>query len=105
VSGRCRKATPVTAHPGLTQAQHRVLPFVSNTDLSTLRDEALGLTHTGNPQALIIGSAFHEAVLDPHRYHAPQGLPRPSYACSIIWPPPCAANATAATCSTGAPLS
>ncbi|AII53846.1 PD-(D/E)XK nuclease-like domain-containing protein [Hymenobacter sp. APR13] len=65
----------VTAHPGLTQAQHRALPFVSNTDLSNLKNEALGITRTGNPQALIFGSAFHEAVLEPHRYHAPQGLP------------------------------
>ncbi|WBO84498.1 PD-(D/E)XK nuclease-like domain-containing protein [Hymenobacter yonginensis] len=65
----------VTAHPGLTQAQHRALPFVSNTDLSNLKNEALGLTRTGNPQALTFGVAFHEAVLEPHRYHAPQCLP------------------------------
>ncbi|GAB2784616.1 hypothetical protein HNQ93_002465 [Hymenobacter luteus] len=65
----------VTAHPGITQAAHRALPFVSNTDLSNLKNEALGLTRTGNPQALSFGVAFHEAVLEPHRYHAPQDLP------------------------------
>ncbi|TYZ12624.1 hypothetical protein FY528_04825 [Hymenobacter lutimineralis] len=65
----------VTTHPGLTQPDHRALPFVSNTDLSNLKNELLGLTRTGNPQALIFGSAFHEAVLEPDRYHAPQELP------------------------------
>jgi PDDEXK-like domain of unknown function (DUF3799) len=65
----------VTTHPGLTQAEHRALPYVSNTDLSNLKNEALGITRTGNPQALSFGVAFHEAVLEPHRYHAPQDLP------------------------------
>ncbi|MBD2716741.1 PD-(D/E)XK nuclease-like domain-containing protein [Microvirga sp. STR05] len=65
----------LTAHPGITQAEHRALPHISNTDLSNLKNEALGITRTGNPQALIFGVAFHEAVLEPHLYHAPQDLP------------------------------
>ncbi|UOQ51743.1 PD-(D/E)XK nuclease-like domain-containing protein [Hymenobacter cellulosivorans] len=65
----------VTARSGLTQPEHRALPFVSNTDLSNLKNELLGLTRTSNTQALIFGSAFHEAVLEPDRYHAPQELP------------------------------
>ncbi|UYZ60196.1 PD-(D/E)XK nuclease-like domain-containing protein [Hymenobacter latericus] len=63
--------TNVQAHPNLTQLQHRSLPFVSNTDLSRLKDELLGQVRTPNPQALTFGVAFHEAVLEPERYAAP----------------------------------
>ena len=39
----------VQHHPALTQAQHRALPHVSNTDLSTLKNRLLGLTRQLNP--------------------------------------------------------
>jgi len=65
----------VHALPELTRAQHRALPHVSNTDLSRLKEELLGRLRAPNIQALTFGTAFHEAVLEPARYHAPQGLP------------------------------
>ena len=55
-------------HPALTQAQHRALPHVSNTDLSNLKNELLGLTRQLNPVALAYGSRFHTAVLEPATY-------------------------------------
>ena len=58
----------VQHHPALTQAQHRALPQVSNTDLSTLKNELLGLTRQPNPVALAYGSHFHTAVLEPPHY-------------------------------------
>ena len=58
----------LTHHPELTQAQHRALPHVSNTDLSTLKNELLGLTRQPNPVALAYGSHFHTAVLEPPHY-------------------------------------
>ncbi|OON65512.1 PD-(D/E)XK nuclease-like domain-containing protein [Hymenobacter sp. CRA2] len=64
--------TNLQAHPGLTQARHRALPHVSNTDLSTLKAELLGQLRTPNPQALTFGASFHEAVLEPHQYTDPQ---------------------------------
>ncbi|WP_310391352.1 PD-(D/E)XK nuclease-like domain-containing protein [Hymenobacter sp.] len=58
----------LTHHPDLTQAQHRALPYVSNTDLSTLKNELLGLTRQPNPVALAYGTHFHTAVLEPPHY-------------------------------------
>jgi len=55
-------------HSDLTQAQHRALPFVSNTDLSTLKNELLGQPRQLNPVALAYGSHFHTAVLEPPHY-------------------------------------
>ncbi len=60
--------TNVQHHPALTQAQHRALPHVSNTDLSTLKNRLLGLTRQPNPVALAYGSHFHTAVLEPPHY-------------------------------------
>jgi len=57
-----------THHPALTQAQHRALPQVSNTDLSTLKQELLGQFRQPNPVALAYGSHFHAAVLEPATY-------------------------------------
>ena len=58
----------LTHHPDITQAQHRALPHVSNTDLSTLKNQLLGLTRQLNPVALAYGSHFHTAVLEPPHY-------------------------------------
>ncbi|TGE15978.1 PD-(D/E)XK nuclease-like domain-containing protein [Hymenobacter elongatus] len=55
-------------HPDLTQVQHRALPQVSNTDLSNLKNELLGLTRQPNPVALAYGSYFHTATLEPAAY-------------------------------------
>ncbi|MDQ2794002.1 MAG: PD-(D/E)XK nuclease-like domain-containing protein, partial [Bacteroidota bacterium] len=55
-------------HPDLTQAQHRALPHVSNTDLSNLKAVLLGKPNTPNPVALAYGSHFHTAVLEPPHY-------------------------------------
>lgn len=61
--------TNLIHHPGLTQAQHRALPFVSNTDLGQLADELLGHTrHVGSPTALAFGSHFHSAILEPRLF-------------------------------------
>ena len=58
----------LTHHPDLTQAQHRALPQVSNTDLSSLKQELLGQPRQPNPVALAYGSHFHTAVLEPATY-------------------------------------
>jgi hypothetical protein len=58
----------LTHHPDLTQAQHRALPYVSNTDLSDLKTSILGQVRRPNPVALAFGSHFHTAVLEPHHY-------------------------------------
>ncbi|MDJ0364864.1 PD-(D/E)XK nuclease-like domain-containing protein [Hymenobacter sp. H14-R3] len=58
----------LTHHPGLTQAQHRALPHVSNTDLSNLKASILGQLRRPNPVALAFGSHFHTAVLEPGQY-------------------------------------
>jgi hypothetical protein len=58
----------LTHHPALTQAQHRTLPQVSNTDLSNLKAALLGKPNTPNPVALAYGSHFHTAVLEPPHY-------------------------------------
>ena len=58
----------ITHHPDLTQAQHRALPHVSNTDLSNLKAALLGKPNTPNPMALAYGSHFHTAVLEPPHY-------------------------------------
>ena len=57
-----------THHPNLTQAQHRALPQVSNTDLSNLKAQLLGQLRQPNPVALAYGSHFHTAVLEPATY-------------------------------------
>lgn len=58
----------LTAYPNLTQAQHRALPQVSNTDLSELKAQILGQLRQPNPVALAYGSHFHAAVLEPATY-------------------------------------
>ena len=58
----------LTHHPALTQAQHRALPHVSNTDLSNLKAALLGKPNNPNPVALAYGSHFHTAVLEPPHY-------------------------------------
>jgi len=60
--------TALTHHPDLTQAQHRALPHVSNTDLSDLKASILGQLRHPNPVALAFGSHFHTAVLEPQHY-------------------------------------
>ncbi|TGE21535.1 hypothetical protein E5K00_14725 [Hymenobacter aquaticus] len=55
-------------YPGLTQEQHRALPYVSNTDLSELKARVLGQLRTPNPRALAYGTAFHAATLEPRTY-------------------------------------
>jgi hypothetical protein len=58
----------LTHHPDLTQAQHRALPHISNTDLSDLKASILGQLRRPNPVALAFGSHFHTAVLEPQHY-------------------------------------
>ena len=58
----------LTHRPALTQAQHRALPHVSNTDLSQLKAALLGKPNTPNPVAMAYGSHFHTAVLEPPHY-------------------------------------
>jgi PDDEXK-like domain of unknown function (DUF3799) len=58
----------LTHHPDLTQAQHRALPHVSNTDLSNLKATLLGKPNNPNPVAMAYGSHFHTAVLEPPHY-------------------------------------
>jgi len=60
--------TNLTHLPGITQAQHRALPHVSNTDLTRLKDQLLGQLRQPNPVALAYGTHFHTAVLEPHHY-------------------------------------
>lgn len=65
--------TNLQHHPELTQAQHRALPYVSNTDLSNLADELLGRLRTATPwstAALDFGSHFHSAILEPAQFQA-----------------------------------
>ena len=60
--------------PTITQAQHRALPFVSNTDLSNLADELLGRQRDRRSPymaaALTFGSHFHSAILEPEQWAA-----------------------------------
>lgn len=58
----------VQQFPELTQAQHRALPYASNTDLSNLKAKLLGKPNTPNPVALTFGSHFHTATLEPRHY-------------------------------------
>ena len=58
----------LTHRPDLTQAQHRALPQVSNTDLSELKAGIMGHLRRLNPVALAYGSHFHAAVLEPATY-------------------------------------
>jgi len=64
--------TNLTHLPGITQAQHRALPHVSNTDLTRLADELLGrardLSSPYLAAALTFGSHFHSAILEPTEY-------------------------------------
>ncbi len=70
--------TNLQHHPELTQAAHRALPFVSNTDLSNLADQLLGRLRVANAYteaALTFGSHFHSAILEPEQFQAiGQGL-------------------------------
>lgn len=61
-------STALAHHPGLTQAQHRALPHVSNTDLSDLKAGILGQLRRPNPVVLAFGFHFHTAVLEPQYY-------------------------------------
>ncbi|MGI4738066.1 MAG: PD-(D/E)XK nuclease-like domain-containing protein [Janthinobacterium lividum] len=59
--------------PSITQAQHRALPFVSNTDLSNLADQLLGRLRSATrytTDALTFGSHFHSAILEPAQFQA-----------------------------------
>ena len=58
----------LTHRPELSQAQHRALHQVSNTDLSNLKAELMGQLRRPNPDALAYGSAFHAATLEPRTY-------------------------------------
>ena len=58
----------LTAHPNLSQADHRALPQLSNTDLSNLKAGILGQLRRPNPVALAFGSHFHAATLEPATY-------------------------------------
>lgn len=63
--------TNLQHHPSITQAQHRAMPFVSNTDLSNLADELLGRPTTATPwrtAAMDFGSYFHSAILEPAKF-------------------------------------
>ncbi|NVO29678.1 PD-(D/E)XK nuclease-like domain-containing protein [Hymenobacter lapidiphilus] len=58
-------------HPGTTQAGHRALAAVSNTDLSNLADELLGCPRVVNQYrsaALNFGAYFHSATLEPDTF-------------------------------------
>ena len=58
----------IISYPGLSQAQHRALPQVSNTNLSELKAQVLGQLRQPNPLALAFGSHFHAATLEPSTY-------------------------------------
>ena len=58
----------LTHRPALTQAQHRALPHVSNTDLSELNAGIMGQLRRLNPVALAYGSHVHTSVLEPPHY-------------------------------------
>ena len=55
-------------HPTITQAEHRALAAISNTDLSTLADELLGRPRRDCTAAFAFGSHFHTATLEPHLF-------------------------------------
>ena len=55
-------------HPTITQAEHRALAAISNTDLSTLADELLGRPRRDCAAAFAFGSHFHTATLEPHLF-------------------------------------
>lgn len=55
----------LTHHAGITQAQHRALPGLSNTDLSRIADVALGRPVRSLTAAYAFGSHFHSALLEP----------------------------------------
>jgi hypothetical protein len=60
--------TNLLHYPGLTQAAHRALPAVSNTDLSGLAGELLGRPPRECAAAFAFGSYFHSAILEPQQY-------------------------------------
>ena len=91
----------LTHHPDLTQAQHRALPQVSNTDLTNLKAELLGQPASPTPWPWPTAPTSTPPCWSPHT------MPAPTSAASSgptwkRWPARCAANATAATCCTGA---
>ncbi|WP_210520790.1 PD-(D/E)XK nuclease-like domain-containing protein [Hymenobacter terricola] len=55
-------------HPAITQAEHRALTAISNTDLSNLADELLGRPRRDCTAAFAFGSHFHTATLEPHLF-------------------------------------
>ena len=55
-------------HPTITQAEHRALAAISNTDLSTLADELLGRPRRDCTTAFAFGSHFHTATLEQHLF-------------------------------------
>ena len=55
-------------HPTITQAEHRALAAISNTDLSNLADELLGRPRRDCTAAFAFGSHFHTATLEPHLF-------------------------------------
>ncbi|MGI4822621.1 MAG: PD-(D/E)XK nuclease-like domain-containing protein [Janthinobacterium lividum] len=60
--------TNLLHHPGLTQAAHRALPAISNTDLSRLANKLLGRPARECAAAFAFGSYFHSATLEPHLF-------------------------------------
>jgi len=60
--------TNLQHHPTITQAEHRALAAISNTDLSTLADELLGRPRRDCTAAFAFGSYFHSAILEPDQY-------------------------------------
>ena len=60
--------TNLQHYPTITQAQHRALAAISNTDLSTLADELLGRPRRDCAAAFAFGSHFHTATLEPHLF-------------------------------------
>ena len=53
----------------MSSAQITPIAFAcSNTDLTATKNSALGIIRQPNPQALMFGSHFHTAVLEPDQY-------------------------------------
>ncbi|NVO30265.1 PD-(D/E)XK nuclease-like domain-containing protein [Hymenobacter lapidiphilus] len=55
-------------HPNTSQAEYRGLNAVSNSDLSNLAAELLGQPRFFNQEALLFGTHFHSAILEPDKY-------------------------------------
>ncbi len=58
----------LTHHAGITQAEHRALPGLANTDLSRLADVALGRPIRNLTAAYAFGAHFHSALLEPELF-------------------------------------